>query len=519
MKKMYLLLSILFFIGVITNAQVFTKSTNGVYSAADSTAFIGDNIADQNALVCVTDTGSNPVVEQPILSLLQNVYCTTVGIVQGKIVNMPNPNDSITVTVYLNGHYFLPVSADGYFSFNLNSLAPGHSNIAASFIKATEYKTTHHLFEMSPPVAPSVDLRASLLNSTGLIRLYAVNSFHGGTMPSYAFAYDREFNNLLQNQGHAIADIYNTSLPIGLNWFYVRLTSNSPCATVLTNIDSLVIPIPEIPLLGGLRSSYCALNSLHTINVLNIPPFNYHSNVQVRINHNFIHLTNNHFRINPALLGPGYHTITVTYSNPYITRQKTFGFTVEPPISPTVSLTTTSTQTDGSGILTLQANATNVGNSTPFYTFSYNRSFTRLLNPEGSGNQETVAGSTLTPGSTYMYVKLRSTETCVTRNTYIDSVLITKSGTLNLADNAGTISVFPNPFIRELFFSGFTRGKQYELVFTSIDGRIIYREKMTGSTNRHRVLLPAPVNGLVLVKVHNITDNKQLGVLKLTGGQ
>jgi fimbrial isopeptide formation D2 family protein len=180
----------------------------------------------------------------PVITGLQNNYCSLMGVQTVKITNLPANGSGITVSVKIGG-ITVPVAADSTFSFNVSTLAPGPYTITVEYSNGTDKKNTASIFTITEAVDPDVNVSANITTITNLttnVIITAVNAAGGGPTPLYTFARDRNFTNISQPESVNNTWTFNPSiLAIGDNKIYVRMKTGATCVTMNTVVDSILL--------------------------------------------------------------------------------------------------------------------------------------------------------------------------------------------------------------------------------------------------------------------------------------
>ena len=183
---------------------------------------------------------------------------------------------------------------------------------------------------------------------------------------------------------------------------------------------------------------------------------------------------------NPAIAGAGTHQISATHNNGACPDSKdTLLFTIRALVTPDVNITassnTISSAADFSNLITVN---TAGGGANPLFTFAKDRNFTEILLAESAISSFRVLPQMLNVGSNFIYVRMRSSENCVTSAIAIDSVQITLNITTPLkSELEKSLKVFPNPN-DGLFSFRFETGINDNVSITVYDaaGKLVFKE-------------------------------------------
>ena len=224
------------------------------------------------------------------------------------------------------------------------------------------------------------------------------------------------------------------------------------------------------------------------------------------------------FSFDTRLIGEGAHTIQVTFTNSTATRTTTHNFTNNLAATPDVNLSTNIgtiinltipvvlTATNGAG-----------GGPTPLYTFAKDRNFSIVLQTESANFMLTVDPATLSLGENWLYVKMKTSLSCFTSSTNIDSIKLIRDQSTGISDPDfpnQTINIYPNPFGRHLNVSGLQPAKIYSILIHGNDGRLFYKDRIrsNASVSFQNLRIPA---GLYLLSIYDEKRNRLLGSVKI----
>jgi hypothetical protein len=465
------------------------------------------------------------LVPTPSVSGVASNYCSTQGLQKGKINNLPASGSGITTTAKLDGNA-LAIAADSTFSFDVSTLAAGQHSVVVTYANGSETKTSTNNFTITAAVTPDVNVSA---NSTTLINLLdpltvtASNVAGGGSSPLYAFAKDRGFTNLWQAE--SASNVFNTtanSLNTGDNWIYVRMKTSSTCFTAQYNIDSIRItlnlPAPNAPVVTGIRNEYCSNEGVQKAKITNYPAAGTGTTVTVKLDGVAIPvvMTDTSFMFNPSTLAAGNHVADVTYANTSGTKTTTINFTISATVTPDVNLSANSTNVITTPAVITAANASG-GGTAPLYTFASDRSFTRILQAESANASLSVNPSSLKLGDSKIYVRMKTSLSCYTAQTAIDSIVITKFGATGLVDPdfpGQTISANPNPFRDQLVVYGLNVSKSYTIILYNQQGHLISKTRVTGRTSQ-TWNVPALQSGAYMLRIYDETKKRVIGTIEV----
>lgn len=472
-----------------------------------------------------TQTTVRPVVvPQPSVSGVAANYCSTQGVQRGKLNNLPAPGSGVTAGVKLDANS-LAIAADSTFGFDVSTLSAGTHVIEVTYSNGTEVKTAIINFNVTAAVTPDVNVSASATTAVNLldpIILTAANAAGGGSNPLYTFGKDRNFTNVWQAESSStVFSLQPTALLNGDNWIYVRMKTSSTCFTTQFNTDSIKItlqlPVPEQPVLTGINANYCLNEGLQKVTITNYPGAGTGATVTAKIDGNVVTIAADFsFGFSVATLGAGNHAAEVTFSNLSGTRTTRVDFSIVAPVTPDVNVTASVRNVSSltEPVVITAANAAGGGQS-PTFTFAGNRTFTDIIQAEGAYATLTLTPAALRLGENRLYVRMKTSSSCYTQQTAIDSVSITRYGSKGLVDADypdQIISCNPNPFRGQLQVYGLSAGKTYTLLLYNQQGKVMRNARVSG-----RTLATLAVQGLTaggyLLSVYDETKKTLIGTL------
>jgi uncharacterized repeat protein (TIGR01451 family) len=475
----------------------------------------------------ITQTLVRPVaVPQPSVSGIAGNYCSTQGAQRGKLNNLPSAGSGVTATVKLNGNN-LAIAADSTFGFDVSALTAGAHVLEVIYTNGTESKTATLNFSIAAAVTPDVNVSASsttLVNLIDPVIITAANAAGGGSAPLYTFAKDRNFTNVWQAEGSSnLVNIAPTALQNGDNWVYVRMKTSSTCFTSQFNIDSIKItlqlPVPNQPVITGINASYCVNEGLQKAKITNYPAPGTGSTVTAKIDGNIVAVAaDSTFSFNVSTLGAGNHIAEVTFTNPSGTKTTSLNFIVTALVTPDVNVAANirnvSSLTDP--IVITASNATG-GGQTPAYTFARNRTFTDIIQAEGTAATVTIAPATLKLGENWIYVRMKTSSNCYTQQTVTDSIRITRFGSRGLIDPDypdQVITSNPNPFRDQINIYGLSTDKSYTIMLYNQQGKVMRKARVAGRTLA-TLQVPGLAAGGYTLSIYDETKNRLIGTIAI----
>ncbi|HVU95362.1 MAG TPA: hypothetical protein VHE34_09065 [Puia sp.] len=277
---------------------------------------------------------------------------------------------------------------------------------------------------------------------------------------------------------------------------------------------------PIRPQPAGLKDAYCTNASAPTVTIINYPGNADGTTIQVLLDNSPIGSPgmDTVYSFDPASLSPGDHTLIVIFVNVAGSSSDTVGFRVLQPVTPVVSLSANlATVNDPAVALTLTATNTGGGGTAPLYTFARDRAFSNVLQKESSENTYVPDPRTLSFGDNRFYARMRTSDSCYTIETGVDSIDIRREAAVGLtdADDPGhIIGVAPNPFTGQFAVEGLSNKKRYSLTLYRGSGDVLITVPVI---NRSFITLQLPQEapGIYFLKVYDATRGKLLGTIRL----
>jgi len=248
------------------------------------------------------------------------------------------------------------------------------------------------------------------------------------------------------------------------------------------NVGAIPHP-PPFPALAGMADSFCSNAGVQRCRLLNLPDTadgNVYSAALDAVP--LVIGADSTVSIDISILVPGEHVLSVTYVNSLGSRSLSDTFTIIAADTPEVSLSSNiAIVVNLVEPLIFTAVDAGGGGTTPLYTFSSDREFSDLLQAEGSSQVLTLHPSTLRVGVNWIYVRMRTSDSCYTYQTDVDSVKVERSPVTWIIDPefpGEPISFSPNPFESSFQVSGLHPGKMYWLVIRNALGQIVYQREL-----------------------------------------
>lgn len=293
----------------------------------------------------------------------------------------------------------------------------------------------------------------------------------------------------------------------------------NPPVTTNTTITAIRYPMPPVPVISGLQAAYCSNAGMQNAKLVNLPPASIGVTATVKLDATILPIApDSSFSFDPATLTGGVHTIFVTYANSTGSRTTTHDFINTIAVTPDVSVSaniTTITNLSSPVILTCVNTAG--GGTAPLYTFAKDRNFATIIQAEGALNTATINPIDLMLGDNWFYVRMKSNATCIITQVAVDSIKLTRDMATGITDPgnpAKIISLFPNPFTRQLYVNGLDASKTYTIYISNINGQVIDQKRVNRQTNVELdVRTQKP--GIYLVSIYDERRKLLLGSVKL----
>ncbi len=287
----------------------------------------------------------------------------------------------------------------------------------------------------------------------------------------------------------------------------------------MDSIKLVKILPPVDPTISGLSAEYCNTMGAQYGKITNLPAAGSGIAIEVKLDATVLPVAaDSTFTFIPYALSGGGHVITVKYTNVAGSKTTTHNFTNVAAVMPDVNVSANITNIVNL-IDPVTVTATNAvgGGTGPLYTFGKNRDFTAVWQAEGSSNTLTITPSALTVGDNWIYVRMKSNALCISNDVGIDSIKLTRDILTGITDpdNPGkVISLYPNPFNKQVFIRGLSAGKSYMISITNMNGQLIQQNKISNRTNAELVLQTSKA-GTYLLTIYDEKKKQMLGTMKL----
>jgi hypothetical protein len=284
-------------------------------------------------------------------------------------------------------------------------------------------------------------------------------------------------------------------------------------ATIALNIGPSK---PPQPLISGMNNGYCSTMGTQKIKILNLPDSGAGDSVWLKLDSSSRSIApDSSFSFNVSSLTVGAHAVQLSYSNAIGSVVLTDSFQVTAAVTPDVKIfSNVSTATGLVDPVIITATNVSGGGAAPLYTFAGDRNMSTVLQSEGTANTLTISPVTLAIGNNWIYVRMRTSDSCYTVQTSLDSVQVvrnTVSGIIDPDFPAQPINIFPNPFVQSIVIDGLSVTKTYLLTIHNAIGETVYQQQVSNGT---AVTLnqPALPTGSYWLSIYDVRKNKLIGV-------
>jgi hypothetical protein len=273
------------------------------------------------------------------------------------------------------------------------------------------------------------------------------------------------------------------------------------------------------PQLSDLLPAFCQNRGAQAVNILNLPPAADNITVSATLDGVSLPAASGAVQFRIDTLSPGKHGLKVMYSVNTLTTTAVDSFMVVAAVTPKVGVQASTTSITSLSVpVTVTASNTQGGGAAPSYTFARNNTFTQIAQAESSNAILTIDPSTLALGNNWIYVRMKTSDTCYTAATGIDSILLKRDMTTGIIDPdnpRNIIDVYPNPFDQQIVIRGLSRSKSYHLVLLNASGQTMYSKTFSNTTTEYIRGLNL-VTGLYWINLYDRAKNRKLGAVKIT---
>lgn len=183
---------------------------------------------------------------------------------------------------------------------------------------------------------------------------------------------------------------------------------------------------PATPIVTGLLTSYCKNAGIQRGKIGNPPTSGIGVNMTVKLDSLVLPVAEDStFNFDVGNLTPGNHKITVTYLNPSGESIFIHDFVLYALQTPDVNLIADTALVINAEPVLLTAVHVTGGGLNPLYTFAKDRNISNILQSEGASNTFNLNPATLAEGDNWIFVRMKTSASCYSIQTDIDSVKLT----------------------------------------------------------------------------------------------
>jgi hypothetical protein len=161
----------------------------------------------------------------------------------------------------------------------------------------------------------------------------------------------------------------------------------------------------------------------------------------------------------------------------------------------------------------LLANNAAAGGSAATFTFALNSKFDPVFRAENNTNAATLFATQLKAGDNWVYVRMRSSETCTSSQTAIDSIKITKLTITGITDPdnpASVIRTYPNPASNYFMIDGLQAAGKYSLQVFDATGKLVKTQNLERQSS-YRISLLNITPGNLFIRLYDLRKKRWLG--------
>jgi hypothetical protein len=201
------------------------------------------------------------------------------------------------------------------------------------------------------------------------------------------------------------------------------------------------------------------------------------ANAEIRLDNQIIPLVNDSiFAINTNQLDTGNHLLVVKYISGKFEEEKAFHFSVQPTSALSIKLRNSTPGNNLNDPVTIVADMISGSADRVLYTFSYDREFTRVVEPTSPDNSVTIFPQNQPNVSSWIYARATSDKSCILNNAALDSINISRKPGTGITDPeypSVMITAGPNPVTGTLIVNGLQTLKTYIVSLYNADGKIM----------------------------------------------
>lgn len=241
--------------------------------------------------------------------------------------------------------------------------------------------------------------------------------------------------------------------------------------------ETVLLPVfPPVPAISGVSNSYCAGAGMQKVQITNLPQAADGITVTASLDGNALLIgADSTLQFDVTGVDTGKHVIAIHYDNGWEATSYQFDIDIEeaatPEVDVTASVTNITTLVDSVVITAVNLAG---GGSAPLYTFALDRNFAQVIRAENTSVHCKIEPASLTIGNNWIYVRMKTSETCYTSQTGVDSIKITRDATTGIVDvdyPGQVISIYPNPFNGPITISGLSTTKKYTVILYNLRGQ------------------------------------------------
>lgn len=301
---------------------------------------------------------------------------------------------------------------------------------------------------------------------------------------------------------------------------YFDLNPAVPTDQQKTLVINTVINPPPAPVIAGLQSNYCINAGPQTVTISNMPQPQGLDSVSAWVD--MVQTTvsaGGTFTVQPHALTSGTHAVTVIFSNLAGADTTVQHFAVDTAVTPVVRLSSSAdTLTGSSPTSELHATAASGGGSSPLFTFATDNGFMHKLSGPGSADSVLVDTAMLVVGTNTIYVRMQTSDTCVTVQTATDSLTITRRASSTSGGGGDTaaaaLGANPNPFRDQLNITGLLASDSYSIKLLNSQGMSVRSVQVSGV--RQTVFYTGNMTtGIYLLRIYDATNGKVVRLVRL----
>jgi hypothetical protein len=208
---------------------------------------------------------------------------------------------------------------------------------------------------------------------------------------------------------------------------FIYFDFNEPVQTN-TQVTIVRTSPPPSPSVTGLQSSYCSNAGIQKGKITNLPAAASGIVASVKLDATTLSINaDSTFNIDPAAITAGVHVVTVVFTGPSGADSLLFNVTIVATVTPDVNVSANTINIINlTDVVTVTAANAAGGGATPLYTFAKDRAFTNVAQAESNNTQYAVNTTSLPMGDNWIYVRMKTSATCYTAQTNIDSIKLYK---------------------------------------------------------------------------------------------